>query len=169
MALNYATGNRGACHERGAVLDAYFEITIPEIGLKDIPSRESWEGQVLVTARFQDWACIFDSLIQCKFTTSGVKVSDQVNLLNAVTGWDITAEELMKMGERIFNLQRMFNVKMGISRKDDTLPARMFKAAHPQRHVIPILEPMLNEYYRLRGWQPDGKPSREKLRELDLI
>ncbi|MHA1582874.1 MAG: aldehyde ferredoxin oxidoreductase C-terminal domain-containing protein, partial [Candidatus Baldrarchaeia archaeon] len=76
--------------------------------------------------------------------------------------------EFIKIGERIFNLQRMFNVMAGISRIDDKMPPRVFEKAHPYKHSIPIFEPMLDEYYEVRGWTIDGKPSKEKLLELGL-
>jgi len=180
--LNYATGNRGACHVRGFVLDHYqvymapsdtavASLTMPEIGL-GLPPKTGWRGQSIFVARNQDWACLFDSLIQCKFMTclgkdDSLLLGDHVKLLNYVTGWNISAKELMKIGERIFNLQRAINVKRGVSRCDDRIPSRIFEKAHP-KHLIPSLEPMLDEYYEVRGWTTDGKPTREKLLELGL-
>ncbi|MCD6240545.1 aldehyde ferredoxin oxidoreductase family protein [Candidatus Bathyarchaeota archaeon] len=180
MALNYATGNRGACHMRGFVLDHYqvymapgiSSLTMPEIGI-GLPPKTGWKGHGIIVARNQDWACLFDSLIQCKFMTclgkdNSLRLGDQVKLLNYITAWKISAREFIKIGERIFNLQRMFNVMAGISRIDDKMPPRVFEKAHPYKHSIPIFEPMLDEYYEVRGWTIDGKPSKEKLLELGL-
>ncbi len=180
-ALDFATGNRGACHMRGFTIDMYQVrmgrgipgLTLPEIGVGLPPSATAPTGHTPYVIRSQDWACVFDSLVQCKFMTiwakdnSPLHLGEQAKLLNYVTGWDVSASELITIGERIFNLQRAFNVKLGISRKDDTIPRRMFKPVHP-KHSIPALEPLLNEYYQIRGWTQDGRPTKEKLLELDL-
>jgi aldehyde:ferredoxin oxidoreductase len=109
-----------------------------------------------------------DSLIACYFLvlTHGVQPSQFVELLNCAMGWDMDLEEFMETGERIFNLKRMFNVRRGISRKDDTLPPRMLTL---KRHGnVPFLGLMLNEYYSYRGWSEEGIPTKEKLMKLDL-
>jgi aldehyde:ferredoxin oxidoreductase len=182
MALNYATGNRGACHMRGFVLDHYQvymtpsdtevpSLTIPEIGL-GLPPKTSWKGHGIFVARNQDWACVFDSLVQCKFMVclgkdNTLRLGEQTELLNYVTGWNISAKELIRIGERIFNLQRSLNVNRGIRKCDDNVPPRVFDKAHP-KHSIPAFEPMLDEYYEVRGWNCDGKPTKQKLMELGL-
>ena len=85
---------------------------------------------------------------------------------------DLDLQGLMKAGERIFNLKRMFNVRRGISRKDDTLPVRILSQPRggnaPDANNLPPLEPMLDEYCTFRGWDSNGIPTREKLLELGL-
>ena len=91
-----------------------------------------------------------------------------VEWLNYVTGWDMDLEEFMKTGERIFNLERMVNVRRSISRKDDTLPARILTHKNlPHKHLPPLGE-MLGEYYLYRGWSEEGIPTKRKLEELGL-
>ncbi len=168
MAINYATGTRGACHERADPFCMELGLVIPEFGLEKPTDRRSWVGQAFATIKYQDLEGMCDCLIQCKFMAfGGCTVTDKLNLLNAITGWNMSMEEFAKTCERVFNLQRAFDVRMGVSRKDDTLPYKMFKPVHP-KHSLIALEPMLNEYYKLRGWDPDGKPTREKLVELGL-
>lgn len=178
--LNLATSNVGACHVRGFPLDFYqtfmapgiAKLTIPELGI-GLPPTTGWRGHAKYMVIGQDWACLFDSLIQCKFVSiagkdESIRFGDQVKLLNYTTGWDISAKEFRMIGERIFNLQRAFNVRLGISRMDDKLPPRMYEKANPERHSVKPLDPILDEYYEVRGWTPDGKPTKEKLLELGL-
>jgi aldehyde:ferredoxin oxidoreductase len=180
-ALNFATGSRGACHMRGFTIDMYQVrmgtgipgLTIPEIGIGLPPAATAPAGHTAHVARSQDWACVFDSLVQCKFMliwakdNSPLHLAVQAKLLSYVTGWNTSAKELITTGERIFNIQRAFNVKLGVSRKDDTVPPRMFQPVSP-KHASPNFEPMLDEYYQFRGWTQNGKPTREKLQELGL-
>jgi len=90
-----------------------------------------------------------------------------VNLLNYVTGLDLDIKEFMKIGERIFNLQRLYNVRCGISRKDDTLPSR-FLTLKRDRGELPPLGKLLSDYYEYRGWNEEGIPDQIKLKELNL-
>ena len=91
---------------------------------------------------------------------------------HAVTGIDYSQEEVMHIGERIVNLERAFNVREGLTRKDDSLPERFLQEPMPDglaKGQTVNLEPMLDEYYDLRGWAKDsGLPTRHKLEELDL-
>jgi len=88
------------------------------------------------------------------------------NMLSAATGVDYSTEEFRKCGERIWNLERLFNIGAGFSRKDDTLPERFFESGGLDRAEF---EKALDEYYNLRGWDENGVPTREKLRELELL
>jgi aldehyde:ferredoxin oxidoreductase len=91
--------------------------------------------------------------------------------LNHVTDWNLTPAELLTIGERLHNLKRMYNVRLGINRKDDTLPARLLTLARNDgmaAGVLPELDKMLKEYYRLRGWDENGIPTEKKLKELGL-
>lgn len=95
-----------------------------------------------------------------------------MELLNAATGADYTLRELEKAGERIFNAERLFLARAGFSRKDDTLPPRMLREPLPEgpgKGMVCHLEEMLEDYYRVRGWDQDGIPTREKLEELGLL
>jgi aldehyde:ferredoxin oxidoreductase len=93
------------------------------------------------------------------------------NLVNAATGWDLSGEEMMLTGERIFTLKRLINNRLGITRADDTLPERLLTQPRPSGQaegVLPDLDLMLQEYYEVRGWTAGGQPSPERLRELGL-
>jgi len=94
-----------------------------------------------------------------------------VRLYNAVTGESITASELQRIGERIYNLERMINLKLGFTGKDDTLPQRFLKEAKKiadKGEFVVDLDTMLKEYYEYRKWDENGIPTKEKLKELDL-
>ena len=116
--------------------------------------------------------CLFDSLKLCKFLLfARVTLTDIVNWANYVTGWGVTVEELMKAGERITNLKRLFNARLGISRKDDTLPVRLLaqrRGTGGTPDHLPHLGRMLADYYAYRGWDDEGLPTPEKLAELGL-
>jgi aldehyde:ferredoxin oxidoreductase len=170
MAVNYATGQRGACHQRGFVLQD--SSTIPEWGISEVADIYSMKEPVLSAARYQDWAELFNSLIQCEYMTAGgLTLSHQIELLNLVTGWDADAYEMLVTAERIFTLQRLFNIRNGMSRKDDTLPPRMLDALAEgigAGRVPEGFERLLADYYTLRSWDIDGKPTVEKLKKLGL-
>ena len=92
-------------------------------------------------------------------------------LVNAATGWDLTGDEVLLAGERLFNLKRLINNRLGVTRADDTLPKRLLTQARPSGMAegrLPQLEPILDEYYKVRGWLPDGRPSQELLEKLGL-
>ena len=101
-------------------------------------------------------------------------VEDFVELLNLATDFDFTEVEYLTVGERIWNLTRMFNVREGIRRRDDTLPARLMEEPLPEGgakgQVVTreALDRMLDEYYRFRGWDQESFPTEEKLAELNL-
>jgi aldehyde:ferredoxin oxidoreductase len=166
MGLGYATSNRGACH-----LKAY--TVSPEI--LGIPSKmDPWvtEGKAAITRTFQDATAVVDATGLCLFLTFGSTLDDILPQLVAATGIDYTMQSLVQAGERIFNLERVFNARAARdSGADDRLPLRMTDEpipAGPTKGLVNRLGEMLPEYYRLRGWSPDGKPTREKLAELGL-
>ena len=159
MALAYATSNRGGCHLRAPVY-------IDEILNKEVDRFERKKAEFV--KRKQDLHAALDSLILCKFTVRGLEAEDYAKLLGACFGREISEDELLKIGERIFNLERLFNVREGFGRKDDTLPRRLleeevFVEGRKTRAYID-----LDEYYNIRGWSKEGVPKKEKLEELDL-
>jgi aldehyde:ferredoxin oxidoreductase len=108
----------------------------------------------------------------CKFIAKG-KVEPQhlANLVNVALGWDWTADDVLMTGERLFNLKRLINLRLGITRADDTLPRRLLTEPRPSgdaEGVLPDLALMLDEYYRVRGWTPEGVPSPQRLAALGL-
>jgi aldehyde:ferredoxin oxidoreductase len=122
-------------------------------------------------------AAIADATGVCKNTYNNMEVLDwdgTAELLQATTGWDMTGEEVRRIGERIMNLERLFIAREGITRRDDTLPRRfvqepMPEGSGPSTGSVLELEPMLDEYYRARGWEvATGLPTPDKLAELGL-
>ena len=163
--LAYATSNRGGCHLRAYIIS-------PEVlGIPELVDRFSTKGKGKLVKEFQDIFAVVDSMVVCKFVTFAYGLEELTAQIAAVTGWDITPAEAMKIGERIYNAERLFNYKaFGDGREYDTLPQRLLKEPMPEGpakgHVVELDE-MLEEYYRERGWK-DGRPTEEKLRELEL-
>lgn len=171
-AVSYATSNRGACHLAG--FSHVFErvLTMPEIGVEKTLPRLEVKGKGELAAKTQNVMSLFDSLKLCKFTMfGGLKLSPIMNWYTMVTGVPIDMAEFLKTGERIFNIKRLYNVKCGISRKDDLLPMRFLTLKRKGEGLTPNLPPlgeMLSEYYEVRGWNEDGVPTPQKLQELGL-
>ncbi len=172
QAVSYATSNRGACHLQSFSHMFEKSCTMPELGYPEVMDRFGIEGRGRMAAVMQDLMCLFDSLKMCKFMVAGgIKVHHLVDFLNAVTGWDFDQEELMRAGERIFNLKRLYNVRCGVSRKDDTLPDRILvhrRGAGGAATNLPPVHEMLSQYYEHRGWDEMGVPRPDKLAELGL-
>ena len=166
MGLVYATSNRGACHLRGGL-----SVTFEVYGVPRRIDRLEVLGKGTHVARSQDAGAVIDSLIVCRFATMATSLHHWVRLYNAVTGESITASELQRIGERIYNLERMINLKLGFTGKDDTLPQRFLKEAKKiadKGEFVVDLDTMLKEYYEYRKWDENGIPTKEKLKELDL-
>lgn len=170
--LSYATSNRGACHLEGMAHSIEWGTPLREYGYVDV-DRWSFEDKGRMVAINQNFMAIFNALGLCKFIFLGGNVSPTVatNWTNLVMGWNFTVEEFMLVGERIYNLKRLFNNRLGVTRKDDKLPPRImnlsFKEGVSAGH-IPFLNKMLSEYYDFRGWDEFGRPTDKKLKELDL-
>ena len=169
QALSYATTNRGACHNGSQSHSCEMSNTQPDIGIDKPQDRHQLEGKAEFTIKLQNLMCMFDSIVMCNFMHAyrAIKVHSMVNLLNYVTGLDLDIKEFMKIGERIFNLQRLYNVRCGISRKDDTLPSR-FLTLKRNRGKLPPLGELLSDYYEYRGWNEEGIPNQIKLKELNI-
>ncbi|GAB6154274.1 aldehyde ferredoxin oxidoreductase family protein [Desulfosporosinus burensis] len=163
--LSYATSNRGGCHVRGYVVS-------PEIlgGLKEI-DRFSIEGKAQSVKSFQDLSAVIDSVGLCLFSSFALGLSDYKKLVNAITGFDYTDEELLACGERIWNNERLHNMRVGYTKADDTLPKRFFKepiSAGPSKGHVHRLDELLPEYYIVRGWDQEGVPTPECLSALEM-
>ncbi len=163
-ALSYATSNRGGCHLRAYLIG-------PEIlGSPVLVDRDRTEGKAGLVVLFQNLSAAMDSLVLCRFTTFAFTVEDYADLLTAATGLPIDGRELLRIGERIWNLERLFNLREGFSSKDDCLPPR-FSTPLPEggsRKRIARLDEMLPEYYELRGWDKNGQPTQTRLKQLNL-
>jgi aldehyde:ferredoxin oxidoreductase len=163
--LLFATSNRGGCHMRGNMLG-------PEVlALPRLINRFANQGKAGIVANHQNTSAVIDSLVLCKFTNMAVSVEFFARLLSSVSGFDFSADDLMKVGERTWNMERLYNIREGFTKDDDTLPKRMLAEPVPagpsEGHTV-RLEGMLEEYYQFRGWDEDGKPKASKLKELGL-
>ena len=168
MTLSYATSPRGACHLKSDFFFVDLGVGIPELGVQ-MGNRFSMEGRVDQFIKHQNVRQVYDSLILCLF--SFATLTQVCDFVNAITGWSWTPEEFNRVGERIFNLKRVINNIRGISRKDDRVPKIVTKPLPMGATAgeTPNLEPMLKEYYKLRGWDWEtGKPTKQKLTELEL-
>lgn len=163
IGLNFATSNRGACHVRGYTI-------APEIaGVPQKLDPHATEGKAFWVKAFQDVTAIVDSAGLCLFTTFAIGADDILPMINGLTGAGYTIESLMAAGERIYNLERMFNLKAGLTGKDDTLAPRLLNEPIPEgpaKGLVSKLGTMLPEYYQLRGWDSNGNPGSEKLSQL---
>ena len=164
--LQYATSNRGGCHVRGYLIS-------PEIlGVPEKLDPLSLEGKASWAKLFQDLTAIIDSLGMCLFTSFALDADDYTALFNAIVGADCTAEDMLKAGDRIWNLEREFNLAAGVGPDQDTLPKRLLEDPIPEgpsEGNVHRLGELLPEYYRERGWDEGGIPTEEKLAELDLV
>lgn len=182
-ALAYAVATRGPDHLRGAPNVEYFgKFYPPEVGEKlfgtaNVLNPRSYDGKPQAVVWTEHVCAIADAVGMCKFATAWNSLDflmprDIAKILSSATGWDVSEEELLKIGERIVNLERCINVRDGYSRKDDTLPERQLKEpcpSGPAKGEVVSLSPMLDEYYKLRGWDlKTGIPTEEKLKSLGL-
>ena len=170
VAIGFATSNRGACHLQAFTHDFEEGVVIEDLGSPALTDRFTLEGKAENVFRMQNLMSMFDSLTACKFALfGGMTVKPLTEFLNHVTGWDFDDAEFMKTGDRLYCLKRMYNIRLGISRKDDTLPPRML--VHKRgggTNTLPAINILLNEYYRYRGWDEFGIPSKQRLSELGL-
>jgi aldehyde:ferredoxin oxidoreductase len=168
MALIYATSPRGACHNQGQYYMVELGNSIDELGIP-MTERLVDGGKAHHVARYQDWNTISNCLVNCLF--AAVRPSTIVTLLTAATGHDWTLEEMMLAGERVWNLKRAFNHRLGLTRANDKLPKLLLQSLPDggQEGHVPDMDLLLGEYYAARGWDPaSGRPTLEKLRALGL-
>jgi len=158
MALAYATNNRGACHTRGTpFVDDFVNVTP--------------EGKPETVADLQNLVSAWDSSGLCGFTRGVFKLEGLAGQLSPATGQDWTAERLEKTGERIWNIERLFNLAAGFTKADDTLPPRFLKDPAPSGTAegwVAKLDEMLPQYYQIRGWDKGGIPTLETRKRLGL-
>jgi len=162
--LGYATSNRGGCHLRSYLIG-------PEVlGSPVLVDRDSTEGKADLVILFQNLSAAMDSMVVCRFTNFAWAVDDYAEMLAAGTGLPIDGKELLRIGARIWNLERIFNIREGLTKDDDRLPQR-FSTPLPEggsRKRISHANELLPEYYSLRGWDKDGNPTPKLLDELNI-
>ena len=178
MGLAYATAMKGADHE-SAMHDECFERenALTDLGFVRPIGRKEFEGKPLMVKKTQElWGILSDALPVCKFPMAPPRPLKPERLVSAfrfVTGWDVSLEEFLTVGERIFNLGRLFNVREGVDRTQDVLPRRFSERLQEggsagEAITKEDLEKMLNDYYDLRGWSKEGIPRDETLSRLGL-
>jgi aldehyde:ferredoxin oxidoreductase len=166
MALGLAVSPRGACHNRSGAYEADFSGEVDR--LRADPKRGT------LVAASEDFAAVLDSMIICKFLRKCFTdfYSEAAELLNKVTGWDFSANELRRVGERIQISKRLFNQREGWRSEDDWLPPRLLSEALPTgvAHGVALtageLKEMIRGYYRARGLDENGFVTEKKMREL---
>jgi len=165
MGLAYATSNRGACHLRG------YTVASEVLGIPVKTDPLVTEGKPALVKAFQDATAVFDSSGLCLFTSFAWTLADIQPQLDTACEGDWSMEKLAVVGERIWNLERQFNLNAGLTKKDDDLPARLKTEpakTGPAKGLVNGVEKMLPEYYQLRGWNADGVPTKETLGRLGL-
>ena len=162
MGVAYATCNRGACHLRAWT---------PGIETTGEHDPHGTDGKSVWVAEEQNRTTAHDATGICMFTTAGAPLDDLIPVLSTATGVDYTMDDFVHIGERIWNIERLWNLKAGLTAADDTLPKRLLEEAHaegPSAGVTVNLDAMLPDYYAARGWTEDGRPTTEKLMDLGL-
>ncbi|MGC8562196.1 MAG: aldehyde ferredoxin oxidoreductase family protein [Thermoplasmata archaeon] len=181
LALTYAASNVGMSHihpVEGMAYDAYkIDFGLIPYGLKDPNQVDRYDekGKGISSKILHDYGIIPDMIGMCKFYIyAGLTPDDLAKELSLLTGWNVDGKELLEIGERGYNIQRLYNVREGITRKDDTLPKRVLskpefgKYSNVDECTIKDFDFMLDEYYEARGWDEKGIPTKEKLKELNL-
>ncbi len=158
LALSYATSNRGACHLRAYMVG-------PEIlGKPKLIDRLSFSGKSGLIQIFQNISAGVHSLVMCQFSSFALSEEEYSNLLSAGVGQTYSSEDFIKTGERIYNLERLFNIRENTSYSKDTLPERFFGDGGISKKDF---DSVLEEYYTYRGWN-NGVPTKEKIESLEL-
>jgi aldehyde:ferredoxin oxidoreductase len=169
MALVYATSPRGGCHNQSD----YFMVEIghvdPTLGL-EFHNRLGSGEKAMNVAIHQDWRTVFNALVICIF--SNIPPENLLELVNHACGYHMRLKDLLRCGERGWNLKRMINCRLGLTRGNDTLPKAMripYDDLSIHDQFAPDLDEMLQAYYLARGWdEATGRPTPQKLAELDL-
>ena len=165
MGLTYATSNRGACHLRS------YTVSSEILGIPVKTDPLTTDGKPALVKAFQDATAAVDSSGLCVFTTFAWTLNDIAPQVDAACEGKWTPDSMMEVGERIWNMERVFNNRAGFTHKDDNLPPRLVSEAAttgPAKGLVNGLAKMLPEYYALRGWSQEGVPSNETLSRLAL-
>jgi aldehyde:ferredoxin oxidoreductase len=165
MGLAYATSNRGACHLRG------YTVASEVLGIPIKTDPLTTEGKPELVKAFQDATAAFDSAGICIFTSFAWTLADVAPQVAAACGEEFTVQELERIGERIWNMERAFNNAAGFTARDDTLPPRLLTEpakTGPAKGLTNKLPEMLPKYYEVRGWDAEGRPKPETLARLGL-
>lgn len=164
MTLSYATADRGGCHQRSYV-------QADEILGGDLPP-DTMEGKAAVNIHWQDFTSLKYTGIWCEFWA--IDTNQMAQLMRHVWRREVSEDELMAVGQRIWNLGRIFNLREGFTRADDRVPQKLLDEPFQEGPSagkavgVALFDQSLSEYYRLRGWDENGVPSAAKLAELEI-
>lgn len=171
MGLAYMTADRGACHQRGFMVT--YELAGKLYHGKPVDTYSlSQKAEILIGE--QDYLAGLDTLVKCDFGAFGITPERYAMLFKAATGLEVDAAFFQRVGERIWNQIRLYNLREGITAKEDFLPRRIVSEPLPggphkgRRISNPDMNRMLADYYTLRGWDDNGRPADEKLQALSL-
>ena len=165
MGLTYATSNRGGCHLRS------YTVSSEILGIPEKTDPLVTDGKAGLVMAFQNATAAVDSSGLCVFTTFAWTLDDIAPQVDGALPGKWSVDKMLETGERIWNLERQYNLQAGFTAKDDTLPKRLLKDAAktgPAKGLVAGLDKMLPEYYQLRGWTKDGVPTNETLSRLAL-
>ncbi len=175
-ALQYVTSTRGACHLNSLTSDLSLGGGTNGFGFMDAEEYNRFslgEKEVQLVYIHQHVMAMLDSLTCCKFLMFGLGenfLDTVLEWINYTTGWNMTKDEFLLTGERIFNLKRLYQVKCGISRKDDVLPPRLSKRrlTGGSPNNIPDINAVIDRYYEVRDWDTYGRPNNSLIDKLSL-
>ncbi len=165
MGLAYATSNRGACHLRG------YTVASEVLGIPVKTDPLVTEGKADLVKAFQDATGVFDAAGICIFTSFAWTLADVQPQIQAACEGDWSMDKLNLVGERIWNMERQFNLAAGLTARDDDLPPRLKTEpakTGPAKGLVNGLDKMKPEYYKVRGWTPEGVPEKATLERLGL-
>jgi aldehyde:ferredoxin oxidoreductase len=166
IGLNYATVNCGAAHVRG------YTISPEVLGTPMKVDKDTIDGKPELVILFQNLTAALDSTGSCLFATFGIGADELAEMMSALTGIEYSTAEFLKCGDRIWNLERLWNLKVGYTAQDDTLPERLLKSpikTGPSKGRLSRVPEMMPLYYQHRGWDGTGVPTDAHLRELGLV
>ncbi len=169
QSVAYATSPRGAVHVDGGSMFVSSGLIMPDIGITYRPGRFETTNKAFITMRTQDVIQVINSSIICVFFSLALSTTVVSRILSAVTGEQYSVQDLLLIGERIWNIKRAYNLRCGLAESDDAIPERLLKPAikpHGTKNIE--FMKMLQDYYNLREWDPTGKPTPEVLDRLNL-
>jgi aldehyde:ferredoxin oxidoreductase len=173
MAVNYATAVRGGCHLEAASYWNGYGVLLPDLGYPEVLDRfESGRENAKLAYDWQNYAGVYNPLGLCKFLIKGKVGGERLAaIINSALGWDWDVDDILTTGDRIFQLKRLINLRLGVTAADDTLPDRFLTEPRPDGSaagILPDLDVMLPIYYELRDWDENGVPRPRRLAELGL-
>jgi aldehyde:ferredoxin oxidoreductase len=167
--LVFATSPRGACHMQGDIYMVQQGQWVPELGVVSGERQGETLTEVSATARSMDWRAVTNSLIMCHYQNPPLEYI--LGMVNDATGWELTGDDLAKIGERCVNLKRLLNHRLGLTRADDRLPSLVLRALEGggTEGYVPDIDALLGLYYEIRGWDPQtGLPNQQQQADLLL-